>query len=165
MVNLSFITVLSKEEFATSDVVGFTFADKIVGIKLAWFVQALAALAAFGSSILNIFAMSRLLLSAAREGHFPELFACIHKSKKTPITACLGLSAPTLVFLFFPGNNIRNLVHMYGLSMWLTHTACFAAIPVLRVFKLELHRSFRVNIVIPLTLVFISFLLLTLCHW
>ena len=152
MVNLSFITVLSRAEIATSDVVGFTFADKIVGIKLAWFVQALATLAAFGSSISNIFAMSRLSLCAAREGHFSKLFGYIYKSKKTQITACLGLSVLTLVFLFLSGNNIRNLVYMSGLLVWLTHTACSAAVPVLRVFKPELHRPFKINIVLPMYL-------------
>ena len=159
-VNLSFITVLSRDEIADSSVVGFNFVYQILGIKLAWFVQVLVSLASFGTGLSNVFAMSRLLLSAAREGQLPKIFAYIHESKRTPITACLGLSTLTLAFLFIPGNNLRSLAYMFGLSVWFTHTACFVAVPVLRICRPDLKRSFKIPILIPVILVLISLLLL-----
>ena len=65
------------------------FGKEAIGIYGIVIISVLVSVSAFGAANVNIFASSRVIFSAAREGHAPKFLSGVHTTAKTPVAAIL----------------------------------------------------------------------------
>uniref|UniRef100_A0A8C6YAZ9 Cystine/glutamate transporter n=1 Tax=Naja naja TaxID=35670 RepID=A0A8C6YAZ9_NAJNA len=143
LTNVSYYAVLTPQEILSSDAVA------VVSVLYSLFnissaILILVALSCFGALNGGIFAASRMLFAAAREGQWPALFSMIHLERHTPVPALI-LMLP-LVYLMVSIGDLYGLLNFYSFSRWffigLTTLGfmihCFRHPTILRPFKVPL---------------------------
>ena len=160
LINLAFMSVLSHTEMASSPVVATTFVAKCFGPKVALIVPILVALSCFGCLNATMFFLSRSMLSAAREGHLPEPLAYIHSGRRTPIPALLVLFLLGSIWVLALGSGTIILITYFSVAVWITYGAALFATIVLRIRRPNLPRPFKVWIVNPIFMTFVSLYLI-----
>ncbi|XP_053110744.1 cystine/glutamate transporter-like isoform X2 [Hemicordylus capensis] len=88
LTNISYLAVLSPQEILSSEAVAMSFADKVFK-SISSVIPILVALSCFGALNGGVFAASRMLFAAAREGQWPALFSMIHLERHTPLPALI----------------------------------------------------------------------------
>ncbi|KAK3751512.1 hypothetical protein QZH41_019088 [Actinostola sp. cb2023] len=88
LVNIGYLTVLTKDELLTSNAVAVTVAGRMYGV-MAWVIPILVACSTFGCANGSAFGGGRLLFASAREGHMPRFLAMVHRKRHTPLPALL----------------------------------------------------------------------------
>ncbi|KAM4037462.1 cystine/glutamate transporter-like isoform 2-T2 [Anomaloglossus baeobatrachus] len=147
LTNVSYYTVLTTSEVLTSEAVAMTFADYTVP-QIAPVISLLVAMSCFGALNGGIFASSRMLFAASREGHWPNLFSMIHIRRHTPLPALL-LMMP-LVFLMIGIGDLYGLLNFYSFSRWLFMGLVTIGLIVHRRRHPDLPRPFKVPLIIPI---------------
>ncbi|XP_070612426.1 cystine/glutamate transporter-like [Erythrolamprus reginae] len=143
LTNVSYYAVLTPQEILSSDAVAVSFTDKVFK-NISSAILILVALSCFGALNGGIFAASRMLFAAAREGQWPVLFSMIHLERHTPVPALI-LMLP-LVYLMVSIGDLYGLLNFYSFSRWffigLTTLGfmihCFRHPTILRPFKVPL---------------------------
>uniref|UniRef100_A0A670YEM6 Solute carrier family 7 member 11 n=1 Tax=Pseudonaja textilis TaxID=8673 RepID=A0A670YEM6_PSETE len=143
LTNVSYYAVLTPQEILSSDAVAVSFTDKVFK-NISPAILILVALSCFGALNGGIFAASRMLFAAAREGQWPALFSMIHLERHTPVPALI-LMLP-LVYLMVSIGDLYGLLNFYSFSRWffigLTTLGfmihCFRHPTILRPFKVPL---------------------------
>ncbi|KAG8138279.1 putative Cystine-glutamate transporter-like protein [Naja naja] len=143
LTNVSYYAVLTPQEILSSDAVAVSFTDKVFK-NISSAILILVALSCFGALNGGIFAASRMLFAAAREGQWPALFSMIHLERHTPVPALI-LMLP-LVYLMVSIGDLYGLLNFYSFSRWffigLTTLGfmihCFRHPTILRPFKVPL---------------------------
>ena len=161
-VNLSLMTVLTRDEIANSPTIVITFVQKILGRKVAYVMPVLVALSCFGAANGTVFACGRLTLAAAREGHMPEAFGMIHKKRLTPIPAVLLASLISGLMLIPDATNLESLIGFFNFACWTIYGMSIFAVIVLRIRRPEMERPFRIWLIVPVLMTLISLFLVVI---
>ena len=156
LINLAFMSVLSHHEMGQSSIVAMRFIEKSLGAKVASILPIIVALNCFGTLNAFNFFVSRIALSAAREGHLPEPMAYIHKERSTPIPALLTMFLLSSILLLALGSRTVILVTYFGFAIWITYGLALFGTIVLRITQPDLPRPFKVSIVNPVLMSLIS---------
>ena len=149
-VNLALMSVLTRNEIASSGTVATTFLKKIFGSKVAMVMPPVVALSAFNCLKATVFAQSRQVLSAAREGQLPEVLSWIDRDKRTPVPAMIFSFMLCVLWILPLGTGTQTLITSYSFAIWLTYAATIIALIVLRVTRPDAPRHFKVWIANPI---------------
>ncbi|CAI9546087.1 unnamed protein product [Staurois parvus] len=95
LVNVSYFTVMTPQEFLSSDAVAISWGLKVLG-SWTWLISLGAALSTFGSVNGIFFTGGRVCYVAAREGHLPNILSMVHVKRLTPSPALILTSAISL---------------------------------------------------------------------
>ncbi|XP_072256325.1 cystine/glutamate transporter-like [Pyxicephalus adspersus] len=147
LTNVAYYTVLSASEVLTSEAVAMSFADRTLN-QASWLISILVAMSCFGALNGGIFAASRMLFAASREGQWPPLFSMIHIRKHTPLPALI-LMMP-LVFLMIGIGDLYGLLNFYSFSRWLFMGLVTLGLIIHRLKHPDLPRPFKVPLIIPI---------------
>ncbi|XP_054844259.1 cystine/glutamate transporter-like [Eublepharis macularius] len=154
LTNVSYYAVLTPQEILSSEAVAVSFADKAFK-SISSVLPILVALSCFGALNGGIFAASRMLFAAAREGQWPTLFSMIHIHRHTPLPALL-LMLP-LIYLMVSIGDLYGLLNFYSFSRWFFLGLATLGLMVQRYRHPELPRPFKVPLVFPLVFTITSF--------
>ncbi|XP_021095230.1 asc-type amino acid transporter 1 isoform X4 [Heterocephalus glaber] len=155
--NVAYFTAMSPQELLASNAVAVTFGEKLLGY-FSWVMPVSVALSTFGGINGYLFTSSRLCFSGAREGHLPSLLAMIHVRHCTPIPALLVCCGATAVIMLV--GDTYTLINYVSFINYLCYGVTILGLLVLRWRRPALHRSIKVNLLIPVAyLVFWAFLL------
>ncbi|XP_060572674.1 b(0,+)-type amino acid transporter 1-like [Ruditapes philippinarum] len=116
MTNISFFTLLPKASFLTSSAVAYDWA--LDGFKpVAFLVPLCVIVSVYGASNSNSFGSSRILFSAARAGHFPEVMSFLNVNSSVPVISVMIIHGIALVLLI-PGN-IGTLINFLNFLIFI----------------------------------------------
>ncbi|XP_063303677.1 cystine/glutamate transporter-like [Pelobates fuscus] len=146
LANVSYYTILTVDEILASEAVAVTFADQTLK-HFSSVISILVSMSCFGALNGGIFASSRMLFAAAREGHWPFLFSMIHVRRNTPLPALL-LMMP-LVFLMISIGDLYGLLNFYSFSRWLFLGLVTLGLMIHQRRYPHLPRPFKVPLIIP----------------
>ncbi|XP_078232358.1 cystine/glutamate transporter isoform X2 [Pogona vitticeps] len=147
LMNVSYYAVLTPQEILNSDAVAVSFADNVFK-SISSVLPILVALSCFGALNGGIFAASRMLFAAAREGQWPALFSMIHLERHTPLPALI-LMLP-LIYLMVSIGDLYGLLNFYSFSRWFFIGLATLGLMIHRYRYPEIPRPFKVPIFIPL---------------
>ncbi|KAM4676560.1 cystine/glutamate transporter-like [Discoglossus pictus] len=147
LANISYYAILTPLEVLSSDAVAVTFSEKTLA-QFSSVIPILVALSCFGALNGGIFASSRMLFAASREGQWPPLFSMIHIRRHTPLPALL-LMMP-LVFLMISIGDLYGLLNFYSFSRWLFMGLVTLGLMIHHRRHPDLPRPFKVPVVMPL---------------
>jgi L-type amino acid transporter 9 len=153
LTNLSYLAVMSKETLLASNAVAATWGQEILGAASVM-IPIFVALSTFGAANGSCFTGGRLIYSAAREGHLPEVFSYIHVKKGTPLPSLL-LTTLVAILMMIPGD-IFSLIDFFSFAAWLFYGATMASVLVLRYTMPNAPRPYRVPTVIPILVLIVS---------
>lgn len=102
--NISYFSVLSRDEILSSNAVAVTFGDKMLGV-FSWTMPFFVACSTFGSLNGAIFASSRLFFVGARNGHLPQAISLIDIKRFTPVPSLIFM---VNIFYFYAYIVIKN---------------------------------------------------------
>ncbi|KAG1684573.1 b(0,+)-type amino acid transporter 1 [Nymphon striatum] len=140
LINFSYLAVMTNAELLASDAVAITFGNRVLGF-MAWVMPFAVALSTFGAGNGTCFTSGRLAFVAAREGHLIDLLSFIH--------ALLSL------MMVIPGN-IGSLIDFFSFTAWLFYGGTMLALIVMRWTRPNLHRPYKVPLIIPVIVLVIS---------
>ncbi|XP_068195446.1 b(0,+)-type amino acid transporter 1-like isoform X1 [Antennarius striatus] len=147
LVNVSYLTVLTPQEFMTSSAVAVTWGNKMLG-NWSWIMSVAAGLSAFGSLNGSFFSVSRLCLVAAREGHMPDVLSMVHIHRLTPSPSLVFITAVALLVLI-PGD-FQSVVNYFSFTSWLFYGITLSGMIYLKIKKPDLPRPYKVPIILPI---------------
>ncbi|CAL8264375.1 unnamed protein product [Lota lota] len=148
LINVAYYTVMSADELLASPAVAVEFASKVMG-NFSIVVPLFVAMSCFGSMNGCIFAISRMFYVASREGHLPEVLSMIHVRRHTPMAAVLTVYPMSLLQLFV--GDIYSLLNFMSFLRWLFIGLAVLGLLYLRYTQPDLHRPFKVPLIIPVT--------------
>ncbi|XP_054763930.2 cystine/glutamate transporter-like [Lytechinus pictus] len=154
LTNVAYFTVLSESEMLTSSAVALDFGQRVLGTWW-WTMSVAVAMSTYGSLNGGVFGFARYLLVASREGHMPAIASMIHIDRKTPLPAA-ALLAP-LCLLMLISDDVGSLINYLSFTRWLFIGLTCAIIPYYRWKYPELHRPFKVPLVVPIVFVLCAF--------
>ncbi|KAF7665296.1 hypothetical protein LDENG_00144670 [Lucifuga dentata] len=144
LVNVSYFTLLTPNEFMSSTAVAVTWGNKVFG-SWGWIMSVAAALSAFGALNGVFFSGSRVVFVAAREGHMPDILAMAHVHRLSPSPALIFTTIISLLVLI-PGD-FQSIVNIFSFSAWLFYGITLSGLIYLRIKKPELPRPYRVSFI------------------
>ncbi|XP_065924865.1 b(0,+)-type amino acid transporter 1 isoform X1 [Magallana gigas] len=119
LVNVSYFTLLTKDEFLSSWAVGVTWAEKLFGGG-AIFVPIIVACSVFGSANGGAFVNSRMIFAAARDRNFPSLLCYLNVHSLIPTPSVILMTVLALIYLVLPGN-VGSILNLTGFIVWGTY--------------------------------------------
>ncbi|KAJ8333039.1 hypothetical protein SKAU_G00419350 [Synaphobranchus kaupii] len=158
LVNVSYLAAMTPRELMSSTAVAVTWGNKVLG-SWGWIMSIAAALSAFGSLNGTFFSGGRVCFVAAREGHMPDILAMAHVQRLTPSPALIFTTTLALVVLI-PGD-FQSIVNFFSFTAWFFYGITVSGLIYLKIKKPELHRPYKVPIVLPI-LVLIAAIFLVL---
>ncbi|XP_066490126.1 cystine/glutamate transporter-like [Tiliqua scincoides] len=147
LTNISYYAVLTPQEILDSEAVAVSFADKAF-TSISSVIPVLVALSCLGALNGGIFAASRMLFAAAREGQWPALFSMIHLQRHTPLPALI-LMLP-LIYLMVIIGDLYGLLNFYSFSRWFFIGLATLGFMIHGYRHPELPRPFKVPLFVPL---------------
>ena len=156
VINIACLSALSQQEMAESVVVITTLAQRVGSHAWAYVIPVFVSLSCFGNIIGASYFFSRFFLSASREGQFPAIFRLIHKSKRTPIPALLYVGIFGTMMVLCYGNNIPSLMRYVNIAIWAEYGIAISTLIVFRYKRPHVERSYKVWIITPLFMIFVS---------
>ena len=162
LINLSLLSALSVSQMAESKAVAVTFVQKTLGNKVAYIMPIFVAFSCYGAANGTIFAAARLSLAAGREGHLPEIFSMIHKTRNTPIPSVIMTSTISLLMLIPDASSLESLIGFFNFSCWFIYGLTIFGVVVLRIRRPDMHRPYKVWIITPIIMTLISICLVLL---
>ncbi|XP_076802749.1 b(0,+)-type amino acid transporter 1-like isoform X1 [Clavelina lepadiformis] len=157
LTNIAYLAGLSVTEMMISRAVAVTFGNKFLG-AFAWFIPLGVAISTFGGANGYSITGPRIIFSAARHGHMPEILATVSYKRYTPVAAILFQTFIALLVLI--PNDFDTLVNYFSFSMWIFHGGSALALLVLRRTQPDRHRPYKVPIFIPILVVLIALYLI-----
>ncbi|XP_047126057.1 b(0,+)-type amino acid transporter 1 [Hydra vulgaris] len=155
LINISYLTVLTSAEIATSNAVAVTLADRIYG-HFAFLIPLFIAFSSFGSANGSAFSGGRLLLVAARKNHLPKVIAMVHCEQQTPIPALVLTCVLAWISMIPESTNFTTLMTYFNFVSWIFYSLAIVALLWLRYKKPDAKRPFKVFIGIPIIVLFFS---------
>ena len=155
-INCSLMTVLSKDDIASSITAPITFVQKVIGKKAGYIMPVLVALSCYGAANGNVFSCSRLALSASREGHMPNILSMVHRKRLTPMPAIFVTAVLSVIMLVPDSSRLETLVQFFNFACWTNYGLAIFAVVVLRIRKPDLVRPYKVWIITPIIMTLVS---------
>jgi len=156
LANCAYFIVLTPNEIISSLAVAVSFGKYTFG-SVNWLIPIFVALSTFGGVNGTLFTSARLFFAGADEGQLPQIFACIHAQKFTPVPALL-LQCVISVFVLTTGS-IYELITYVSFVLWVSTGVAVAALLRLRVTQPDLPRPIRVHPILPVTYIICSIFL------
>ncbi|XP_077296852.1 L-type amino acid transporter minidiscs [Arctopsyche grandis] len=156
--NISYFSVLSRDEILSSNAVAVTFGDKMLGV-FSWTMPFFVACSTFGSLNGAIFASSRLFFVGARNGHLPQAISLIDIKRFTPVPSLLFMCIITLSLLVI--QDVYVLINYVSFVEALFTLMSVTGLLWMRRTKPNLHRPIKVNICLPIIFFIICTFLVT----
>ncbi|XP_064640963.1 b(0,+)-type amino acid transporter 1-like isoform X2 [Lineus longissimus] len=153
--NVSYFTVLSKEEFLATDAVAVSWAKYVLG-PASVVIPIAVCLSALGAANGSCFTGGRLSFAAARDSFLPSIMEMIHVEYRTPIPSLLWNAFLALIYLII--GDIYTLIDCLSFLTWAFYGLTMVSLLILRRHTVDDHRSYKVPLVIP-----ILFLIIAVC--
>ena len=153
--NVSYITLLPKEEFLSASAVAFVWGEKVLK-SAAILIPISVMCSVYGASHGGFFTDVRVRFAAARAGHLPEVLSFLHPTSRIPI-ASVVFNAICSMIMLIPAD-IGELINMVGFVGFITQGAAIGALFILRYRrrnKASEKTRFKLPIVIPILALFI----------
>lgn len=77
----------------------------------------MVAVSCFGALNGGFVTSSHLIYAAGREGYIPRFFGRLHKSRRTPLNACLLQAGLTSTYILI-GGGFRSLINFSVVASW-----------------------------------------------
>uniref|UniRef100_A0A0K2UJF6 Uncharacterized protein n=2 Tax=Lepeophtheirus salmonis TaxID=72036 RepID=A0A0K2UJF6_LEPSM len=116
------------------------------------------AMSTFGSANGTIFSTGRLMYSVGRNGHLPRILSFIHINNLTPSVSLIFSSMISVIMVLFL--DIENLIDIFSFAQWGIYGSAFLSCIVLRWKYRDVIRPFKVWIIIPIIMTFLTLYLL-----
>ncbi|XP_068194415.1 b(0,+)-type amino acid transporter 1-like [Antennarius striatus] len=156
LVNVSYLTVMTPKELMSSPAVAVTWGNKVFG-NWGWIMSVAAALSAVGTLNGTFFSGGRMCFVAAREGHMPDILSMVHVERLTPSPALLFTALVSLLVLI-PGD-LQSIVNYFSFTAWFFYGITISGLLYLKIKKPNLHKSYKVPILVPIIVVIAAILL------
>ncbi|CAF1017870.1 unnamed protein product [Rotaria sordida] len=153
LTNISYFTVMNKATLLTSDAVAVTWGEVVLGPVLR-FLPILISVSALGSANGSLFGAARFCMVSAQYGYLPEVFACIHIRRLTPIPAVVLQGVITILFCL--PSNIDGLIDFFSFAAWIFYGLTFVATLCCKFTKKNAERVISVPIPLIIIIVLIS---------
>eukprot|EP00095_Tigriopus_kingsejongensis_P011978 maker-scaffold1489_size38734-snap-gene-0.9 protein:Tk11978 transcript:maker-scaffold1489_size38734-snap-gene-0.9-mRNA-1 annotation:"y+l amino acid transporter 2" len=152
LANIAYLAVLDPVSMMSSNAVAVTFADKTMGFG-SLLIPALVAVSAFGGLSCHIMTSSRLCFVGARQGHFPDCLSMITVDSFTPKPALVFLCILSLFYL--GAGDIYSLIDYASFVESMFILVSLTGLLYLRWKRPDMPRPIKVNIIVPITFLFI----------
>uniref|UniRef100_A0A6P8J3L0 b(0,+)-type amino acid transporter 1 n=1 Tax=Actinia tenebrosa TaxID=6105 RepID=A0A6P8J3L0_ACTTE len=159
LTNIAYIAVVGGEGILTSGAVAMTVGAMKLG-PVAWLIPIFVACSTFGCVNGLAFSGARLVYVAARSGHMPKALAMIHRKRQTPMPSIIFMNVIALIMLIPDSAQFSTLVNYFSFAAWLSYFAVFIALLYLRWKRPDLHRPYKVWIVVPIFTALVALYLL-----
>lgn len=146
LVNISYFTVLSKEQYLSSWAVAATWAEYVLSGAVV-LIPITVACSVYGAMNASGLVFGRIVFSTAREGIFPELFSYLNIYTNIPLPSTILIIV--LSFIMILPSDIEFLLNMLGFISWLVYGLGMVAHLVLRHKMKHVQRPLRIPPVIP----------------
>ncbi|CAF3120388.1 unnamed protein product [Rotaria sp. Silwood2] len=151
LTNISYFTVMSKEALLSSNAVAVTWGEIAIG-PVVRALPILISISALGSGNGSLFSSARYCMVGAQYGYLPEVFACIHKHRLTPVPGIVLEVGLIAIALCLP-SNVEGLIDFFSFTAWIFYGLTFLATLFC---KFTMKRAERViSIPIPLIIIII----------
>uniref|UniRef100_A0A158R562 Y+L amino acid transporter 2 n=1 Tax=Syphacia muris TaxID=451379 RepID=A0A158R562_9BILA len=155
--NISYFVVLSVDQIRNSDAVASEFAAKKLG-NFQSAIPFLICVLLIGSLNSTIFAASRYLHAAAREGHLPLCISCVNQKSDSPRVAlfCSVILSMGIAFI----GSLDVLISYVSFTQWTQRLCTMCVLLWIRFKQIPTHPdSIRTPIVMPIVFFLICFTL------
>ncbi|XP_037075075.1 b(0,+)-type amino acid transporter 1-like isoform X2 [Pollicipes pollicipes] len=153
LVNISYLAVMSPVELLQSDAVAVTFGNRILGV-MSWLMPLAVTLSTFGAANGTCFTSGRLCYAAARQGHLVDVLSFVHVRRLTPSPALI-FNAIIAIAMIAAGD-IGSLIDFFSFTVWIFYGMAMLALIMMRRTKPDAPRPYKVPIVIPWLVLFMS---------
>ncbi|XP_058793128.1 b(0,+)-type amino acid transporter 1-like [Phymastichus coffea] len=152
--NLMYMTALGTQEMIKAPAVAVLWAERVLPSWLGFTIPLGVALSTFGCGLSVQFGVTRLCYVAGREGHVPRFFSWVHFEKMTPAAAVALQGLLTLLCMLM--GNIIELIEFASFLIWAFYGLAAVALVIMRRTKADVHRPYRVPIIVPWIVILIS---------
>ncbi|KAL4234944.1 b(0 +)-type amino acid transporter 1 [Mactra antiquata] len=150
LANIGYFSVLTKAE---------SWSDYVLGV-MWWIMPVFVILSCLGSANGILFSTGRLCFAAARDQNFPEVLSFIQIKCVTPMLSIM-FTVIMAICIVLPGD-LGALIDFYGFSVWVWYCITIFSLLVLRRTEPNLHRPYKVPIIIPIIVLLIGLYLTVL---
>lgn len=150
LVNVSYLAVMTPNELISSTAVAVTWGNKVLG-SWGWIMSVAAALAALGSLNGSLFSGSRISFAAGREGLLPDILSMVHVHRLSPSPSVIFTTFISLIVL--ASGDFETIVNYMSFVAWFFYAITVSAVIYLRIKKPELHRPYKVFILLPVLVI------------
>nr|XP_039248246.1 b(0,+)-type amino acid transporter 1-like [Styela clava] len=156
LTNIAYCSALTMVELLGSRAVAVTFGIKMLGV-MSWVIPLGVAISTFGGVNGYTITGPRIIYSAARNGHTPDILAMVNVKRITPVPAILFNSL--IAILVTIPNDFDSLVNYFSFAMWLFHGSSAVALLYMRWKMPDRARPYKVPVFVPiLVVIFATFL-------
>lgn len=148
LANISYYSVLSKDELINSNTVTLTMARKVMGTSGGVIFALLIAFSCLGALNASVFTFARLIYTSSKDGFFPSIFARTHLKRGTPINSLIFSAVLTTVFIL--AGDFQSLLTFYGFAGYLFYFLTVLGLIVLRIKEPTLDRPYKTFIATPI---------------
>lgn len=153
--NIAYFATLPVEVVATSTTVAMQLGLEAMGKGGAYFFALMVVFSTFGAVNGNVWAASRIVMTAANEDsvYMPPFFGVLNEKRQTPIRALILVGCIATIWTI-PGD-FTYLANMYSFTGWLFYGIAISGLIVMRFKKStkDLHRPFKIWL--PLAIFFV----------
>ncbi|VDI79581.1 solute carrier family 7 (L-type amino acid transporter), member 9 [Mytilus galloprovincialis] len=153
MVNVSYFTVLTKEEFVSSWAVAATWAEYVLPGAVV-IIPITVACSVYGSMNGSGLIVGRILFATARVQLFPECLSYLNVNTNIPVPSTMLISI--LAFALIMPSDIRSLLNMLEFLKWFFYGLGMIAHIVLRYRMKDVDRPLKVPIVVSVVVLAFS---------
>ncbi|CAF3395054.1 unnamed protein product [Rotaria sp. Silwood1] len=147
LTNVSYFTVLSKAALLSSSAVAVTWGEVVLG-PVVRALLILIAISALGSANGTLFAAARYCMVGAQYGYLPEVFACIHSKRLTPLPGIvLQVPIPLVVIVILISLYLVIAPLIYSPSSQLLYTPIIMLVGLIFYYPF-VYRKIELNIII-----------------
>nr|CAI5817480.1 unnamed protein product [Callosobruchus analis] len=157
LINVSYLTVMSPMEMATSEAVAVTFGNRVLGV-MSWLMPLSVTISTFGSANGTLFAAGRLCFAASREGHLLDILSYVHVRRYTPAPGLVFHSIIAGAMVMY--GTIDSLIDFFSFTAWIFYGGAMVALIMMRYTKPNYPRPYKVPIIIPYLVLVISIYLI-----
>ncbi|CAF1418832.1 unnamed protein product [Rotaria sordida] len=122
LINISYFTVMNKTALLTSQAVAVTWGEAVLG-PVVRVLPILISVSALGTANAVLFGSGRYCMVSAQYGYLPEVFACIHIRRLTPMPGVVLQGAIAMMFCL--PSNIEDLINLIGFAAWIFYGLAF----------------------------------------
>ncbi|KAL5021728.1 hypothetical protein ScPMuIL_000883 [Solemya velum] len=151
--NISYFTVMSRQELLASSAVAATWGDRVLG-SAAMIIPISVAFSTFGAANGSCFTGGRVMYVAAREGHLPSVLSFIHVKQYTPLPSVVVSTIVSAIMVV--SGDIFSLIDFFSFAAWLFYGLTMAALLTMRYTHKHVHRPYKVPIFIPIVVLICS---------
>lgn len=147
LINISYFTVLSKQELLLSTAVASTWGDLVLGWA-AGIIPVAVAFSAFGAANGSCFTGARVTYVAARDGFLPEIFSYVHVGQYTPLPSLIVATVIASAMVLM--GEIFQLIDFFSFTAWFFYGLTMFSLIVMRVTQKDRPRPYKVPLIVPI---------------